>query len=224
MIWSCYTEGGDSSKIVAAKYTVPRSHCRGDVEGSAVDMERRRLGRERKAARRRWWCEDGRTREASARLKRSPPSTAAMRTSELVIADRLASCSCSPPLDAGAAPPRAFPLCNAQRNEPGCVVGEHAHALLAGPRLRETTAAGAKRTDGRWVLLLGCGGELIPPAALESEMGRRVKSGAAAEDREAAAVPMAAPCAGRWVGMAIQFEANYCGCLNLRSMPWGAHL
>ena len=223
MIWSCYTEEGDSSKIVAANYTVPRSHCRGDVEGSAVDMARRRLGRARKAARRRWWCEDGQTREASARLMRSPPSTAAMRTSELVIADRLASCSCSPP-DAGAAPPRAFPLCSAQRNEPGCVVGEHAHALLAGPRLRETTAAGAKRTDGRWVLLLGCGGELIPPAALESEMGRRVKSGAAAEDREAAAVPMAAPRAGRRVGMAIQFEANYCGCLNLRSMPWGAHL
>lgn len=59
-------------------------------------MAERRLGRGRKAARRRWWWEDGRMSAATARRTWSPPSTAAMRTSEFAIADLLAS-SCSPP-------------------------------------------------------------------------------------------------------------------------------
>uniref|UniRef100_A0A0D3GWQ0 Uncharacterized protein n=1 Tax=Oryza barthii TaxID=65489 RepID=A0A0D3GWQ0_9ORYZ len=54
-------------------------------------MAERRLGRGRKAARRRWWWEDGRMSAATARRTWSPPSTAAMRTSEFAIADLLAA-------------------------------------------------------------------------------------------------------------------------------------
>ena len=128
---------------------------------AAEDAAERRLGRGRKApARRRCCCccEDGggRTRDASARLIWSPPSTAAMRTSGFAIDARRGALS---RLDTGAG--AACPRCRAQRKEPGCVVGEHAHdgarraAAGAGSRAgggaRERTprAGAARRCCGR---------------------------------------------------------------------------
>lgn len=153
---------------------------------AAVDMAERRLGRGRKAARRRWWCEDGRMRAASARRTWSPPSTAAMRTSELAIADRLA---CSPlDTDDAAGDWRASPLCSAQRKEPGCVVGEHAHVLLAPPPVggagRPWLEAAARQTDGR--LLAWCDERAL------ARLTRPGKNVADAEYEEAAAMPTAA--------------------------------
>uniref|UniRef100_I1QFZ6 Uncharacterized protein n=1 Tax=Oryza glaberrima TaxID=4538 RepID=I1QFZ6_ORYGL len=155
-------------------------------------MAERRLGRGRKAARRRWWWEDGRMSAATARRTWSPPSTAAMRTSEFAIADLLAS-SRSPP-HAAATEGRdgdAAPRCSAHRKEPGCVVGEHAHSLLLlraprppPPRDDDTTAAVAwgsatRKADGRrpptfgW--RVGGGGERAP--APDESLTRRQTEG-----------------------------------------------
>uniref|UniRef100_A0A0D9X4S0 Uncharacterized protein n=1 Tax=Leersia perrieri TaxID=77586 RepID=A0A0D9X4S0_9ORYZ len=132
-------------------------------------MAERRLGRGRNASRRRcWWCDDGRMSAASARRTCSPPSTAAMRTPVFAIADRLAS-----PRAAG----DAF-LCSAQRNEPGCVVGEHEHSLLPlpPPRRDDTTAAAEERR----LLRLGWRGEdgehVVAPA--EESLRRELKEAA----------------------------------------------
>uniref|UniRef100_K3YLZ2 Uncharacterized protein n=1 Tax=Setaria italica TaxID=4555 RepID=K3YLZ2_SETIT len=115
---------------------------------AAEDAAERRLGRRRNASpRRRCCCEDdggGRTRDASARLIWSPPSTAAMRTSGFAIDARRGALSL---LDTGACvcveaanEAAGWPLCRAQRKDPGCVVGEHAHD---GARLRGGAGWGA---------------------------------------------------------------------------------
>ncbi|RLN04655.1 hypothetical protein C2845_PM13G04170 [Panicum miliaceum] len=143
------------NKIVAARIRGCREgdsgtlHSSGRGDGSssssaAEDAAERRLGRGRKApARRRPCCEDGggRTRDASARLIWSPPSTAAMRTSGFAIDARRGALSL---LDTGAA--AACPRCRAQRKEPGCVVGEHAHDGAA--RLRGGAGTGGARFGG----------------------------------------------------------------------------
>lgn len=141
----------------------------------AKDTAERRLGRGRKAARRRG-REAGRTRAASARRTLSPPSTAAMRTSGLAIDGRRAGAGALGSLDAGAAGGGRRPiaaLCSAQRKEPGCVVGEHAHALFRGGA--GATGSARRRTDGA-----AGGGRGLAPAAVEDFVdftalgGRRV--------------------------------------------------
>lgn len=110
-------------------------------------MAERRLGVGRKASARRRVCEGvGRTSAASARLMWSPPSTAAMRTSGLAMDARRGALSL---LDTSAAEAEAGsgpcpPLCRAQRKEPGCVVGEHAHDARFG-RAGATTGSAARR-------------------------------------------------------------------------------
>jgi hypothetical protein len=97
-------------------------------------MRERRLGLGWNAVRRRCWCEEGLIRADKARFTKSPPSTPPILTSEFVIADlrRLRwydAVFCWWPWS----PPRVAKgeaLCREHRNEPGCVVGEHAHAFF----------------------------------------------------------------------------------------------
>jgi hypothetical protein len=117
------------------------------------DTTERRLGRGRNAPRRRG-REDGRTRPPAN--ARRTPSTAATRASGLAAGRRRIVLS---PLDAGAGASEEVvvvagrrrltttcPLCRAQRKEPGCVVGEHAHALFRGGP--EAAGSATRRTDG----------------------------------------------------------------------------
>ncbi|PNT66725.1 hypothetical protein BRADI_3g16132v3 [Brachypodium distachyon] len=161
------------------------THCDGggSATAAAADMAERRLGRARKEVPRRWWCEEGRTSAASARLTWSPPSTAAMRTSELAIADRLAPPAAAVPGE------EEQPRWSAQRKEPGCVVGEHMHALFARPPRSwvDTKAAGARRTGDE-----DDDGRLLNPSGHGREQTRRGKNGGAA-----------APHAGRRVGVVV---------------------
>lgn len=95
---------------------------------SAMDMIESRLGLGSNADRRRCWCDDGRMSADKALFTKSP-STPPILTSEFVIADLRAFNLFDwygPPEPALAL---AF-LCILQRNEPGCVVGEHRHVLF----------------------------------------------------------------------------------------------
>uniref|UniRef100_A0A0E0DXQ1 DUF834 domain-containing protein n=1 Tax=Oryza meridionalis TaxID=40149 RepID=A0A0E0DXQ1_9ORYZ len=71
-----------------------------DEAAAATDMAERWLGRRRKAARWRWWWEDGRMSAATARQTWLTPSTATMRPREFAIADLLVSSCSSPHADA----------------------------------------------------------------------------------------------------------------------------
>ena len=92
-----------------------------------MDMIDSRLSIGSNAALRRCWCDDGRINADNALFTKSP-STPPILTSEFVIADLRAfnRFDWYAPPEPEPAPVFAF-LCILQRNEPGCVVGEHRH-------------------------------------------------------------------------------------------------
>ncbi|KAJ1436989.1 hypothetical protein SESBI_03825 [Sesbania bispinosa] len=130
---------------------------------SALDITDSLLGRDWKSLRRRCWCDDGRISAARA-LFTSSPSTPRILTSEFVIADLRALSRFD---EYGATEREPELLWRLQRNEPGCVVGEHVQVrfcwwlcrLTAFPvpmpvpetemeRLGETERSRENRTEG----------------------------------------------------------------------------
>nr|KYP46780.1 hypothetical protein KK1_031624 [Cajanus cajan] len=88
-------------------------------------MIERRLGLDSNAALLLCWCDEGRINAVRARFTHSP-STPPILTSEFFIADRRMLSR----FDGNEPDGAWWFLWRLQRNEPGCVVGEHMHVLF----------------------------------------------------------------------------------------------